>query len=252
MTARKVTALFLMVSLAAGGAAIVGWKKAAQLRKENEGLRAELAQARGALAETEGALNESANLTRAEATAQKNELMRLRNEVTQLRSGSQSLEALRAENSQLKSQLQQVRTAANQPALSPPPLTQPNQAEHFPREQWNFAGYDTPAAALVSAIWAMREGRPEVYLDSLSPEEQQRMALRWQDQSEEQVAAKHQQDVAQISGMRILTSENLPGNETRMTVMLDGLNRTEEVRMHQVNGQWKFGGFIRDEPSPNP
>ena len=250
MNAQKFAAIFLVLALAAGAAALMGWRKAGGLERANSELQVELAEARKLTEAAETSARSGSEATQSEMQAQKNELMRLRNEVTQLRAGNQSADALRAENTQLKGQIQQLRTSAAQAVPLPQQQPYQPQQESFPREQWQFSGYQTPEAALVSAIWAMKEGRPEVYLDSLSPEEQERMALRWENQTEQQVASKHQQDVANISGLRIMTSDTTSPNEVRMTVVLDGLDRTEEVRMHQVNGQWKFGGFVQPPQVP--
>ena len=97
----------------------------------------------------------------------------------------------------------------------------------------------------MSAIWAMREGNPKTYLDSLSPEEQLRMAKSWQNKSEAEIAAKHQQDVSVITGMRILGQQTVSANEVTMDVFVEGVNRPEKVSMKRVGNDWKFGGYIR-------
>ena len=245
MNAQKLSALFLVLLLVTGAAAVFGWRKVSELEHANAALRSQLADSQKAAEHARAAAKSGGDAARSELQAQKNELMRLRNEVTQLRGGSQALDSLRSENAQLKSQIQQLRTSAAQPSLTPSALNDAP-AIQFTREQWNFAGYASPEAALVSAIWAMKEGQPGTYLDSLSPEEQERMAQVWAGQTEEQVAAKHQQDVANISSLSILTTDTTSPNEVRMTVRLDGVDRTEQVRMQQLGGEWKFGGFIRE------
>src|SRR5262249_44720756 len=111
---------------------------------------------------------------------------------------------------------------------------------------WAFSGYATPKAALVSAIWAMKEGNPKIYLESLSPEEQARMAKVWENKSEAEVAAKHQSDVASITGLRILEEQVVGDNQVVMAVQIEGTDRTEKVSMKRVGNDWKFGGFIRE------
>ncbi|HKQ39627.1 MAG TPA: hypothetical protein VJ063_16240, partial [Verrucomicrobiae bacterium] len=115
-----------------------------------------------------------------------------------------------------------------------------------PRQAWTFSGYATPDAALVSAIWAMREGKPQVYLDSLTPEEQHRMAQTWQGKSEEEIAAKHQKDVGAIQNVRVLSRTAISPTEVQMQVLLEGANRVETFKMNQAaDQQWKFGGLVR-------
>ena len=86
--------------------------------------------------------------------------------------------------------------------------------KQFPRDSWTFAGYSTPEAALVSAVWAMKEGKPQVFLDSLSAEEQARMAKAWENKSEDEIAAKHQQDVSQITGVRVTGHDSARARNT--------------------------------------
>ena len=245
MNAQKLSALLVVVLLIVSAAAVFGWRKVSDLERANAALQSQLADAQNAVEHAQAAAKNGGAAARSELQAQKSELMRLRNEVTQLRGGSQALDSLRSENSQLKSLVEQLRTSSAQGALTPPPLNDSPETQ-FTREQWTFAGYASPEDALVSAIWAMKEGQPGTYLDSLSPEEQERMAQIWAGQTEQQVAAKHQQDVANISSLSILTTDTSAPNEVRMTVRLDGVDRTEQVRMQQIGGEWKFGGFIRE------
>ena len=92
----------------------------------------------------------------------------------------------------------------------------------------------------------MKEGNPKTYLESLAPEEQARMSKVWENKSEAEIAAKHQSDVAAISGMQILGRKAISADEIQMNVYIQGPDRLEIVSMKQIDGQWKFGGFIRD------
>lgn len=246
MNAQKIALLLLIVALAAGGAALTGWKKAGELRGDNEVLREQLAALRSDLEQAKSTSGESES--HAAIQSQRNEIMRLRNEITQLRTGPQSAANLQTELERLRAENRQLREAGTAMAAPPPlPAAPQQEVAEFPRESWAFAGYATPESALMSAIWAMREGQPEAYLDSLSPEEQERAAQIWQNQTVEQIAAKHQQDVASITGMRITDRQATAPGELTMTVVLDGANRTEQVQMRQVGNEWKFGGFIRNQ-----
>jgi hypothetical protein len=230
--------LIVVVAVAAG----IGWRKATLLNQENQRLAAELQ----ALKEQLGALNEEQNqkqqVESKKAAADAQELAKLRGEVSRLRLAATEAEKLRGEVGALKAQNRDLRA---QPAPMPegPATGLPDQ---FPRASWAFSGYTTPEAALVSAIWAMKEGKPQVFMDSLSPEEQQRMAQSWQGKSEQEIAAKHQGDVGNIQGMRILSRTPVSPTEVQMQVFLEGANRVETFKMNQdAAQQWKFGGFIR-------
>jgi hypothetical protein len=227
---------FVALAIAAG----FGWKQVGTLQQENGRLRGEVAAAQANLdsATTSRASQNEAELQKLRADSQ--ELLKLRGEVAQLRSRTNEL-------AKIQSRPQPVQPTTSQPTNQIPTPTGPV-ADHFPRQAWTFAGYESPEAALVSAIWAMREGKPQVYLDSLSPAEQQRMAQVWQDKSEQEIAGKHQSDVANISDLRIMSRQSTTPNQVTMQVNLGGANRTETVIMENVNGQWKFGGFTQPQP----
>ena len=228
---------FVALAVAAG----VGWKQVGALQQENARLRGEVATAQANLesAATTRASQDQAELLKLRGDSQ--ELLKLRGEVAQLRSRTNEL-------AKLQSRPQPAQAPAASPATNQVPAPTPAPvADHFPRQAWTFAGYESPEAGLVSAIWAMREGKPQVYLDSLSPAEQQRMAQQWQDKSEQEIAGKHQSDVSNISDLRILTRQSAAPNQVMMQVNLGGANRTETVLMENVNGQWKFGGFVRPQ-----
>lgn len=235
---RWVMPVLLVASIAA---AFVGWRRAEQLRAENEALRAQikgLNQIDAAMIDELKVRDQEMQRLREEA----HEIRKLRNEVSQLRAGAKEAEKLRAENQQLRNAVAGSTTAATATPSPAPAQT----ADHFTRENWAFAGYATPEAALVSAVWAMREGNPKTYLESLSPEEQLRMAKAWENKPEAEVAAKHRQDMAGITGVRILERQNISPNEVQMSVYVEGVRRMEVISMQLVNNEWKFGGFRRN------
>jgi hypothetical protein len=230
---------------AAGVIAVINWRRAALFQAENESLRARHAEVEAeaaANAQAAGTATQGMELLKQRTT----ELMKLRNEVTQLREASQTAEKLAAENQRLKADVQAMRGQAR--SAGPQDGAEAT-ADQFPRESWKFAGYASPESALVSAIWAMKEGQPQTYLESLSPGEQQRLAQNWQSMTPEQIAAKHKNDVASITGLRVLERQNVAPNEMVMNVYLEGPGRVERVRVSQVGQEWKFSGFER-QPQP--
>jgi hypothetical protein len=232
-----VLALIISMGVAAG----LGWRRAAVLKEENRWVETELESLKQQLAANAEEQNQKREADSKKAAADAQELTRLRGEVSRLRVATNESEKVRAELGALKAQNSQLRT---QPAAAAP--SAPAAADQFPRQSWAFSGYGTPEAALVSAIWAMKEGKPQVFLDSLSPEEQQRMAQTWQGKSEDEIAAKHQSDVGSIQGVRILSRTPVSATEMQMQVFLEGANRVETFKMNQAaDQQWKFGGFIR-------
>jgi hypothetical protein len=213
-----------------------------RLQAENAALRAEVEASRaGAASQMETA--RTADAKRAEGEAQ--ELVRLRNEVTQLRNSAREVEKVRGENQQLRSENQRLRGAS---ASAPSSQAQPTPAEarSFHRDDWTFAGYNSPEAALVSAIWSMNQGNAKQYFESLTQEEQLRMAKIWEGKSAEEIAAKHQSDVSRIAGFRITESLPVTQEETVLKVFIEGVNREEKVSVKRVGNEWKFNGFLRD------
>lgn len=211
-----------------------------QVQAENESLRAEVAALKARTAEMDAAWETESKRQQTDAQ----DVARLRGEVTQLRTTAKDAEKLRAENQQLRSENQKLRGAATAANTQPAPVTAPPGT--FPRESWSFAGYTSPEAALVSAIWSMQQGNPKQYFDSLTPEEQLRMAKAWEGKSQEEIAAKHQNDTSKITGMKVLSQQAVTADEVQMSVYIEGVDRAEKVSMKRVGNDWKFGGFIRE------
>jgi hypothetical protein len=239
--------IYSVLVLAASLTAVVQWRKAVLFAADNNELRSRI-EAMEVEAESAGRLLELAKGASEKVRAQTTELMKLRNELTQSRESSKAVEALRAQNEQLKSELQRTRSGAAAATADQAAERAIPASDVFPRDQWSFAGYASPESALVSAIWAMKEGNPETYLNSLTPEEQQRIAKAWQDKSENEILSKHRNDVSGISAFAIVERETLSPSEMVMSVAIssEGATRTEKIRMNQVGQEWKFGGFIRE------
>jgi hypothetical protein len=231
--------------------AILFWRKAAVFEAENEKLRAEIAELEEGLTTSTNSISKMVAEVEA-IRKQKSELMTLRNDVTQLRNATKNNESLGAELQRLKAENQQLRASAQAAQGSQvQPLSRFAGQDHFTRETWAFAGYGSPEEALVSAIWAMKEGNPKTYMESLSPQEQQRLSESWKNKSEQEIAQKHQSDVSQITGLRILDRQpgGTPG-EVLLSVYLEGQHQLHTVRMNQNGQDWKFGGFVRPQIQP--
>ena len=224
-----------------------GWREAGKLRADNEALRQKLASAETTSQEQVEALQarhqkEVKNLQR-----EAQEVHKLRGEVNRLRSGADSLAQLQEVQSRLKRENQTLREAARKAAARPTETT--FERGNFPRESWEFLGYKSPEDALVSAIWTMQQGDPQGYFESLAPAEQERMAERWQDKTEEEIANKHQSDVAPISGIRVLNRRDISDHEVVLDVYIDveGKGRMQTVSMQRIDNEWKFAGEIPAE-----
>jgi hypothetical protein len=231
------------IVVAALAIAVWQWREVGKLRRENDALRASAEAHQAQSSEVSDAIQmRETELQKLRSEAQ--ELIRLRGEVTQLRTGVKDADKLRAENQKLRADNQQMRNAAASSTAAPTtPKGTPNT---YLREQWTFAGYKTPEDALVSAIWSMHQGNPQQYFESLTPEEQARVRKSWEGKSAEEIVAKHKNDTSAITGIRVLQIDQAVADQQVITVGIDGVNREEKVRMQQINGEWKFGGFIRE------
>lgn len=213
----------------------------AKWQAENTALRAELEKMK---ADAEGAQTARAREIK-NLQADTSEVARLRGEVTQLRTAAKDAEKLRAENGQLRAQNQQLRGANATVPAPAAPAAPVAEAGTFPRESWSQAGYASPEAALVSAIYSMQQGNPKQYFDSLTPEEQLRMTKVWEGKSQEEIAAKHQGDTSKITGMKVMDRQDISPDEVVMSVYIQGVDRMEKVSMKRSGQDWKFGGYLR-------
>ncbi len=234
---------FFILFAAALAAAWIGWRKAthaagviASLREQLDWQKEQQDAANEAQAETR---ERELQRLRAEAA----EVVRLRGEISQLRAGAKDAETVRADNQRLRTLAEQSRAAA---ASAPAPAAAP--ADQFPRESWKFSGYATPEDSLISAVWAMKEGTPKTYFETLSTEEQARTTKLWEGKSEAEIAAKYQGDVARITAVRVLGREEISPDEIQMRVYVGGVDRLEKMSLKRVGAEWKFNGLIRPPP----
>jgi len=240
---RRLHWTLILLLAAVSVAAVANWRAADDLRRKNDELSA---QCQALQAQLEAANAKQNSPTAAALKQQKRnaeELLRLRSEVTQLRTKAADAAKLRAENQQLRA----ATTAASLQNSAAGSTNAPAGGSH-PRDSWAFSGYATPEATLVSAIWAMREGNPRAFLDSLSPDEAARQAKQWGDKTEADIAAKHQQDVASITGFQIMSSQNISPDEVQMNVFVAGPDKLEQVSVARSGSDWKFAGFVQPPP----
>ena len=240
--------LTVLVICSVGGlfGSLLGWQEVRRLREENKSLRVEVEAGREKTAVAVSSLEAEHQKAIKKLEADASEVHKLRGEVGRLRSGEKALGQLQEANRKLVADNQLLRQAAADAVLAEeaPEL---GTAQTYPKENWEFLGYTTPEDALISAIWSMQQGDPQVYFDSLAPEEQDRMAERWQDKTEDEVAEKHRSDVEAITGLQVLNRQNVSETEIVMDIYIEGPGRMESVSMQRVGEDWKFRGYLREE-----
>ena len=152
---------------------------------------------------------------------------------------------MRADNQRLRTGGRPLQSAPNAGAATPAAAA--SQEGYYPKENWAFIGYETPEAALQSAIWAMREGDTRTLLASLTPEEMARMQKEWGNKSEAQVSADAKKGTDKISGIRILESKTLSDEEVVLSIYAaGGEDKVQKIAMKRYGAEWRMAGPKRD------
>ncbi len=210
-----------------------------QLRRENRTLREETEEkaAISNAANSRAAADEEVRRLRAEVQ----EVHKLRNEVSQLRAQKNELERVRAENQRLKTAPQLRDTSAAQAGQA---------QDYFAKQDWTFAGYATPEAALQSSLWAMREGDLRTLQASTTAEGWARIAGEQSNGAEARIAEEIQRKVRDSGGFRVLDRKALADDEILLRVHADGETADQNIVVKRVAGEWKVERSYRDPPVP--
>lgn len=172
------------------------------------------------------------------AEAQLAELSKLRDEVELLRHRTNDLQTMKAELRRLRSALSNARTtmASNAPPDVPA-------GDIFPRDSWQFAGYDTPESAIESVTWAISQGDEDSYLASLAPELQDEMQSELADGSFSELGPLV---LGNAAGYRILDRQTISDNERIVTLYMDG--QGHELALDLIKGRdgWRVVGQSSD------
>jgi hypothetical protein len=122
----------------------------------------------------------------------------------------------------------------------------PDSAEEVvPRENWVYAGYSTPAAALESAFWSLQQGDLEAYLAGLTEGERTRVEAQIapDGQTSDQAVAALRRLIDGVTGYRVLDDEEISDTERIVTVQLPGGDPPQQrYALTEVNGEWRISG----------
>lgn len=238
MTTIQKTLVTATVAILAG-AGIYEARQAAQLREQVQLLQqhqalptAQILQLQN---ERDDATNRLAGLIeenlRLMSDERETELLRLRGEVA----------VLRRQNSELLTSPQILQAAQL-------PNTETCSTNIIPRAAWGFAGYDTPAAAVRSMIWAKAAGDFQNFLNSIVPETTNAVINGYRaTQSPDIASSKLLQETKNVSSLQIL--KEIPVDQD--TVIVQAMFQMESVTaqptqdtLHMVlkrtNGEWKY------------
>jgi RNA polymerase sigma factor (sigma-70 family) len=152
---------------------------------------------------------------------------------------------------QHRAKLENARKLSAQ-SQQPAPISAIASSENvFPRESWTFKGYATPESALVSLVWAAVNSDVEGFLNSLSPEQQSRVRLRWQRQGlgadEAQIRRSISNQFGPIKTIRVLNKEVLSENEVILRLQMEGEKGgtgTVGKKAQRIGNEWKIGATL--------
>ena len=150
---------------------------------------------------------------------------------------------VKEENQQLRAANRQAVPKTGVTALVPPT----SQEGYYAKENWSYCGYATPEAALLSVIWAMREGDTETFRASLAPEEMARTDKEWEGKTEAEISADAKRETDKISSIRILESRTLSDGEVVLSVYAaGGEDKVQKISLKRFGADWKLAGPKRD------
>ncbi len=169
------------------------------------------------------------------------ELLRRRGEAVSLRNQTNELARLKQEYPQFRSSRvidQNYQTAAPRPEAI------------VPKEAWTFAGYATPEAALQSLMWAKSKGDVKAYWASLSPDEQQSSAQKFEGKPESEIATSLIVDASGTEALRldrrIVLADGGVGFVLSATEVDNGATSTRAEKVivfRNLGGEWKATGL---------
>jgi hypothetical protein len=219
-------------------------RRISELQHENRMLRGEIQagdqEANSKVANAHAALDEEITRLRAEAR----EVHKLRNEVSQLRAGRSESEKLRAENQRLKTAPISDGQSAVQSVQQP---------EFFAKENWIFAGYATPEAALQSFLWAMRQADMKTLQASLTEEGWARFGKGRDNVPAAALEEEVKRKVKGTAGFRILERIDISEDEIVLRIHSAGEGSSagdQNIAMRRLEGEWKVERSYRDAAAP--
>lgn len=233
---------WLVRILGAGVLGGLGWlwlgqtQQSVILRGENQSLRQQLARLAELTADNERLSNLVAQADHSQSNQQLLEVLRLRNEVALLRRLTNEFHLTREELAQQRAVAAAVAGTGKQITNSSgEPLAV------YPKEKWEFVGYDTPENAFQSLNWSALTGDLGTLKSNLTEEAQQEFARSFENKSETQIREQLAQIFNEKQEVRIMSKEVINDNLVVLGVT-DGKDVASVDRLvfQKINGQWKF------------
>ena len=231
LTKLKLGVLSSLVILGLSASLVKEHQSQVNLREENRTLRERFDKFAQLIADNGQIVHQTAQSL---STALMNELLRLRGEVGGQREQSKELAKLRAA------------LAAGQNIPSGKSASAASQMEAIPKESWTNAGYGTPEAAFQTICYAMSKGDLQLYLDSVSPEQQTDMKKQLQGKSETEIAAGQMAEMGPVKDFQVVGKIEVGEDQVQMLVHTAGEDLNTLFIMTNVNGGWKFANMVKE------
>ena len=227
-------ATILLALLAAVGTAAVLWQRLSitELREPApllaSGVESNVA--------SSAAMNSELEREAVELRAQTRDLPKLRTEVSQLRVRQRELATARVEHERL---LRAKESGAPVPREIPPGFVS--------REQLRNAGYETPEDTIQTFFWAMREGNAAVAMESLSPENKQR--IRFDSVPPEQREALELKarggapEMKQFNDFNVAERQQLSEDKVKLYLRSSLSTNTVSYELKRFGTEWKLVDF---------
>jgi hypothetical protein len=220
----------------AGLGAVFTWERAAigTLRPQNESLRADKLEAERLADENRDLPNLRARQPAAAGHGVNLELLRLRNEVTKLREEQAEIQRQRAANQHVAEELKSGK-------FTPRRLADMEGA--VPREQWSFAGFATPEAAVQNFFAAIATADPEQIMRCMSPKDAE--SLRRQMAKDPEGTRKDFDrefgKLGNVSGFRITGTRILGEDKMEVLVQVVAGGQSMPLPLRRVDNEWRLG-----------
>jgi hypothetical protein len=231
-----VKALAVIVVFIAMGILLVGQQREnIRLHRENVALARQVKQLEQRESENNSLSNQIAQAEIAEANQQLLELVRLRNEVGMFRRQTNELRQMQEQLEWLRAGATGDAAASQNTNASAEPLAV------YPKDKWEFVGYDTPENAFQSLNWAALNGDMTMLKSNLTLDAQREFARAFEKNSETETREQLMRSFNEKSEVRILTKDVISDNFVVLGVS-DGKPEgdVDKLIFQKIDGQWKF------------
>lgn len=178
---------------------------------------------------------------------QNQDLLRLRTELRKLRPLTNDVASLQRQISKMAEGNPALEAITNTTALTSTNLAPPE--IYLAKEDWAFAGYSNPDAAIESVIWAGSQGDLDTFLASLTADGRAKLEEQAQKQNKtpQDMVSDLKQAFTQFTGFKVTEQTILPDDSVMMRVFLDGANVTERFFFKKIGDEWKMSDSKSDK-----